>query len=419
MLRNVPKQARYDHRMKHSTRVQAALAHLPEIDPAIAALALWCTYRDVDGPTSTEGDIIHVGPEFPLLPMSEQTGLIAHHVLHVALRHSARRGTARERYGARFRPDTYDLACDALVNEALLQGGHALPRPAVRASDIVALLPKQERPKNVLAAWDSDKLYAVLVETSRRAGGGEDGAVERYAQAQSFKPDLRDCDPDKTEADVWAGRIEQAMSAGQRAGSGIGAIMTRFGDLPKSVVPWEIRLRRLLAKALAQHPRQTHRRPARQWLAREALARQVGGSQPVFEPGMIRDERRPRLVIGLDTSSSIQKATLDMFAAEALSILRRTEAEVHLLGFDTQVHSRTRFVNIGSFDALAMRSGGGTDFDGLLADAQALDPSMIIVLTDLDAPTKSPPTAPVLWAVPAKPIIAPNFGQVLIMDEVA
>ena len=73
--------------MQHSTRVAHALARLPEVDPAIAALALWCTYRDSVEPTATQGDTILVGPEFPLLAISEQTGLIAHHVLHVALRH--------------------------------------------------------------------------------------------------------------------------------------------------------------------------------------------------------------------------------------------------------------------------------------------------------------------------------------------
>ena len=403
--------------MSHSTRAQPALARLPEMDPAIAALSLWCSYRDGTGPTETQGDTIRIGPEFPLLPVSEQTGLIAHHVLHVALRHSARRRAARERFGARFQAERYDLACDALVNEALLQAGHALPRPAVRAADLVALLPAKDRPANVLSEWDVDQFYAALaeVETGRKSGG--DGSIEHYALTKGFKPDLGDSDPDKTQADIWSGRIDQAMSAGQRAGAGIGAIITRFGDLPRAVVPWEIKLRRLLAKALAQHPRPTHRRPARAWLARDGLARQMGGAQPVFEPGLNRDARRPRLVIGLDTSSSIRQATLDMFASEATSILRRTGAEADLLGFDTEVHSRARYSHAASLTAFEMRSGGGTDFAPLLAEAQGLDPSMIIVLTDLDAPTGPRITAPVLWAVPATPPLQPGFGTVLVMKD--
>ncbi|MEM9238610.1 MAG: VWA-like domain-containing protein [Pseudomonadota bacterium] len=405
--------------MKHSARVGPALARLPEVDPAIAALALWCSYRDSDGPTTTEGDIIRIGPEFPLLPISEQTGVIAHHVLHVALRHSARRAAARERHCARFRPQQYDLACDALVNEALLQGGHALPRPTVRAAEILALLPAEERPGNVLADWDSDQLYAAMRVASAERASGQVGQIERYALAQGFTPDLQDSDPDKTEADVWAGRIEQAMSAGRRSGSGIGAIMTRFGDLPKAVLPWEIRLRRVLNTALSQHPRQTHRRPARGWLARDAYARQTGGAQPVFVPGMTRDERRPRLVIGFDTSSSLRRETLDMFAAEAASAVRRSGAEAHLLGFDTEVHFRGQIFNADAMGAVAMRSGGGTDYADVLGEAEALAPSMIIMLTDLDAPTAFRVSAPVLWAVPALPRIEPTFGEVLVIGDFA
>ncbi|MEM9426210.1 MAG: VWA-like domain-containing protein [Pseudomonadota bacterium] len=401
--------------MKHSARAQPALARLPEVDPAIAALALWCAYRDGTEPTVTEGETIYLGPEFPLLAISEQTGLIAHHVLHVALRHSARRCGARDRYGPGFQGKLYDLACDALVNEALLQAGHALPRPAVRAADLVAMLPVKERPGNVLSDWDSDALYAALTVSSQEQGG--DSGIARYAMTHGFEPDLKDTDPDKSEADIWTGRIEQAMSAGHRAGSGIGAIMTRFGDLPKSVVPWEIRLRRLLGKALAQHPRQSHRRPARAWLARDAEARRTGGPQPVFEPGQAREQTRPRLVIGLDTSSSIRATTLNMFAAEATSIVRRIGAEAYLLGFDTEVHSRSHITRREAIGAIAMRQGGGTDFDTVLAEAEALDPSMIILLTDLDAPTPSAASAPVLWAVPLQPNAAPRFGDVLVMND--
>lgn len=402
--------------MRHSGRAAPALARLPEVDPGIAALSLWCSYRDSDGATVTEGETIRIGPEFPLLPISEQTGLMAHHVLHVALRHSARRAAARERFGAGFRADRYDLACDALVNEALLQAGHALPRPCPRAADLVALLPAEDRPANVLADWDSDRLYAAMTVQAGR-GSGTDQSIERYAAAQSFEPDLQDGGQGDAEPELWAGRIEEALSVGQRAGTGIGAILTRLGDLPKAVIPWEIRLRRMLNKALAHHPRLTHRRPARAWLARDAQARAMGGAEPVFEPGVARDERRPRVVICIDTSSSIRRETLEMFAAEALSITRRTGSQAHLLGFDTEVHSRSRVFGPASLGAFEMRSGGGTDFAPVLQEAQALDPSLIIMLTDLDAPCGPAPSARVLWAVPHAPKQKPEFGEVLIMDD--
>ncbi len=396
----------------HSRRAGAALAHLPGIDPAIAALSLWCRHRDGDGPTRTRGDTILYGAGFPLLPIAEQVGLLAHHVLHVAFRHSARRAALRQRLGPAFQADLYDLACDALVNEALLQGGHALPRPAVRAADLIARLPPAARPRNVLADWDSDRLY---LEIAARPGDGSRAAMRDYAIARRFVPDLDEAATETAEPQVWTARIEQGLAAGRSAGSGIGTVLARFADLPRAGVPWEIRLRRLLQKALAPQASPSHRRPARGWLARDAWARRTGGPQPVFEPGLARIDRRPRLVVGLDTSSSVTDQELGLFAAEALSIVARTGAEAHLLAFDTEVHHRGRLRRSDTLAALGLRRNGGTDFAPVLAEAARLDPSLIVMLTDLDADPGPSPRAPVLWAVPDPPPGPPAYGRVIAM----
>lgn len=401
--------------MRHSRRAQPALLLLSEIDPAIAALSLWCSYRDSEGPTMTQGDTIHVGPDFAALPISEQTGLIAHHILHVALRHSVRRAAAKERYGLNFQAQLYDLACDALVNEALLQAGHALARPAVRAAEIAMRLTPADRPENVLSDWDSDRLYTIMIRSA--SSGADQGAIESYALAQGFSPDLGDSDPNSSAPEVWSARLDQALREGQRAGSGIGALASNLGDLPQAVIPWEVKLRRMLNKALAQPPRQSHRRPSRSWLARDSLARETATAAPAFEPGRLRIDRKPRLVIGIDTSSSIPEDMLSLFAAEALSSARRTGAQAHLLGFDTDVHTRTKLENVASVTSLKMRTGGGTDYDEVLSEAQTMDPSYIIMLTDLDASMTVMQSHPLLWTVPAKPRIMPPFGSVLVMDD--
>lgn len=395
----------------HARRAAAALARLPEVDPAIAALALWCQHRDGPGETETRGETIFYGAAFPLLPISEQTGLAAHHVLHVALRHSARRAAMAARRAAGFDGYLYDLACDALVNEALLRGGHALPRPAVRAADLVLRLPAAERPADVLAEWDCDRLYAAL----RGLPGQGRGSPRAYGAAQGFQPDLGDAAPDSAAADVWTGRVLQALAVGRAAGSGIGAALAGLGDLPRAEIPWERRLGRLMQKALSPETRVSPRRPARAWLARAEAARHSGGPEPVFEPGLARAGARPRLVVGVDTSGSILGDDLALFAAEAVSAVRRTGAEAHLLGFDTEVHHRARLDHRAALTGLALRQGGGTDFAGVLAEAQALDPSLIVVLTDLLGPLPAAPRAPVVWAVPAEPPKRPAFGQVIAL----
>jgi predicted metal-dependent peptidase len=411
---------------QHSSRARLALARMPEVDPALAALALWCRHRDGLGRTVTQGETIHYGTELPLMPVPEQIGVAAHHILHVTLRHCARRASLAERLGPRFQADLYDLACDALVNELLLQGGHAVPRPAVRAADLVARLPQDARPRDVLAEWDSERLYFAMVALGLSEEGQhvDDartrvGTMRAYAQAQGFEPDLVEPElnagDDNPGAELWAGRMAQALAAGRSAGIGIGAAVTRLADLPRSDTPWEVRLRRLMGRALAQHPRPSHRRPGRAWLARDALARQRDGPQPVFEPGQARDHKRPRLVIGLDTSSSITNDELALFGAEAISLVRRTGAEAHLLAFDTDVHHRGRMEDPAALMRLEMRRDGGTDFDAVLAEAGDMAPSLIVLLTDLDAGCSLRPQVPVIWAVPSAPANTPAFGEVVVL----
>lgn len=397
---------------RHSARARAALARMPGIDPAIAALSLWCAHRDTDGATRCVGDTILYGFDFECRPLSEQTGLVAHHVLHVALRHAARGAAMAQRDGAGFALALYNLATDAIVNEALLEGGHALPRPAVRLSELFgALTAPPAATERGLAHWDADRLYRYLTET--REGTSRQADAARYAEEQRFTPDLETEQDAAPEPELWASRVEQALAAGRQAGSGIGAVLARFGDLPATQTPWEIILRRLLTRALAEHPRRTHRRPAKRWIAREAASLASAGPRPAFEPGQMREARRPRLVIGLDTSSSISDGELDLFASETRSIQRRMGAETHLLAFDTQVHLNTRLAPQTRFPDIAFRRGGGTAFGEVIEVAEKLDASALVVLTDLDGPMGAAPRFPVIWAVPGAPAPSAPFGTVV------
>jgi predicted metal-dependent peptidase len=139
---------------------------------------------------------------------------------------------------------------------------------------------------------------------------------------------------------------------------------------------------------------------------------------PVFEPGNQRRDHWPRIVVGLDTSSSIDLQTLRLFWAEAEGIARRTGAEVHLLTFDETVHETRRLVSAAWRDHVnqAVRTGGGTDFTDLFARTASLHPSVLVVLTDLDAPIPAPPRFPVVWAVPGR-VEKPPFGKLLAIGD--
>ena len=66
---------------------------------------------------------------------------------------------------------------------------------------------------------------------------------------------------------------------------------------------------------------------------------------------------------------------------------------------------------------LVVSRDGGTDYGEVLREADRLEPAIIVVLTDLDAPEPPKPKAPVLWAVPDDHAAAPSFGRVISLSR--
>ncbi len=238
---------------RHSERASVALRALNEVDPAMAALALWCDHRDVDtGPVAeTIGQVIRYGPGFDTLPRHEQIGLAAHHILHAALRHSARLDAMAARHPDRFDAPTWNMAADAIINEALLAVGYALPRPAITLAALLATVTGAVTPpEQALAEWDVDRLYTRLMqgpEAKQKAGD--------HAKSRAFRPDLSaeaaPQDAGNTAAE-WRGHVARAMDAGRMAGRGIGPIGHKIADLPQPTTPWEVILRRVVTRAVTQ-----------------------------------------------------------------------------------------------------------------------------------------------------------------------
>jgi predicted metal-dependent peptidase len=124
-------------------------------------------------------------------------------------------------------------------------------------------------------------------------------------------------------------------------------------------------------------------------------------------------------VVGVDTSSSVDPMTMALFMAETEGVSRRTGTEVHLLAFDEAVHESRRIDGEGwrTLQSLDLRTGGGTDFAPVFEAAARLQPSITVMLTDLDAPFGPPPAFPVLWAVPGTGGAEAPFGRVLMIGD--
>ena len=401
--------------MSTGHRASTALMHLGEIDPALSVLALWSVHSDGAEATQTSGNRIAYGPEFMSFTLAEQVGAVAHHVLHVALQHSERYSVIRERLGEDFDADLFGLAADSIINETLLQAGHGIPRPAVVLTELLEEIgDPAPGPVAALSEWDTEALAMHLHANRERRG-----KASKYQKRKAFSNDVSPESAKSGEGTErsrldWRNHMVRAMEAGRRAGVGIGRLGTILADLAPPEIPWEVRLRGLLSKALSQFPEPHHKRPAARWIAASEDARRHKRAAPGYVPGLARSVSRSRVVVGLDTSSSIDEAILKMFFSEALGVSRRAGAETYLLAFDEEVHFQTALsVHQSPFSGWSVRVGGGTNFAPLIEEAEKLDPSILVIMSDGDGPSGRPPKYPVLWAVPGNAPVELPFGAML------
>lgn len=438
-----------------------------EYAPSTGGLALWVHHRDVDlqgeytrtgdhadlidrepidrehaPPVTTDGHTVFYRADFSDLPLAQQTGWVAHEVLHIALRHPQRLRDLQRVLGD-VDLQLFNLCADAIVNSTL---GHLgwLELPA-GGMTIERLLTDEvgvtSGVEAALLAWDVERLYRAVDDRRPDNGRGEgsDKPSDTRSAKQGDKPHRRDgpkaasvraldqgghadlrpasdaleAPEDAAEhAREWAERIARA-----HAGDGAFSMLrTLIADLPTSRTPWQQVLRTLLARSLAPQREVSWSRPSRSYLANQGRA---GAHRRMpWEPGFSASKVVPRLVVIVDVSGSIDAALMQRFACEIEAIARRLEAGLVLVIGDDRVQ-RVEHIAPGRTDwqAIEFNGGGGTDFTPLLEAAETHRPDIAVVLTDLDGPTRFQPRWPVIWAVPqACAAAVPPFGRKLVLD---
>ena len=438
----------------YAHRGTRAIQRMVEYAPATGSLALWVHHRDADGgdriAASNNGLTISYAPGFEHLSLARQTGLVAHQVLHVALRHVPRYLELRRQQGD-VDLELFNICADAIVNSTLKHLSWLEITPeAVLLDDLLAkVLGVREDPAKALLEWDLERLYRAVddrkaARSPRRPGdrGAQDGRRSAQAtegasstEAQTTRSDgprslrtrtlgqrgSRDLVPNEdasrpeTEAELareWRERIIRG-----HAGDGVHSMLrSLLADLPKVQTPWEQLLRTNLARGLAQRPALSWSRPARSYIANQGRMR--GGRRMPWEPGWSSSKAVARLAIIIDVSGSVDEPLLARFASEIVAITRRHEARaVVIIGDDKVRRVAVYEPGLTDLSGIEFHGGGGTDFSPLLEEADRWGPDIGVVLTDLEGPALYRPAFPVLWAVPkSQAEVAHPFGRKLVLD---
>jgi predicted metal-dependent peptidase len=442
----------YEHRGVRAVR------RMVECAPSSGSLALWAGHRDLpDEPgapdISTDGQTIVYRPSFEKLPLVEQVGLVAHEVLHVALRHPQRFLELQRALGE-VDLKLFNTCADAIVNSTL---SHAtwlkLPPSAVYLEKLLESALQRKQPvEAALLEWDVERLYRAIddrrpagVQERKQQRGqkqqrpGSTGAEKKEGPKESKQLSAREDGPksaqvrvmgakapiDLTPSSAAADRPEAEAELSRewserliRGHTGDGAhsmLRTLLGDVPKSRTPWEQVLRRVTNHALRPLPELSWSRPSRSYLANQG---RCGDRRMPWEPGHSGSRAVPRLVVIVDVSGSVQKDLLERFAREVEAITRRLEVGLTMIAGDEKVQRVAHF-EPGESDLgdVELKGGGGTDFTPLLEEADKHRPDLVIVLTDLDGPAHFQPRWPVLWAVPESHANAVQpFGRKLVLS---
>jgi len=453
----------------YSHRGTRAIQRMVEFAPSTGGLALWVQHRDLpaDAPAEapaaiTDGTTVYYGAVFEKLPLPEQTGVVAHEVLHVALRHS-QRFVELQRTQGDVDLELYNICADSIVNSTLAHlSWLQLPSRAVMLEQILhQALGREQPPEAALLEWDVEKLYRAIddrgldnkdagkqksgnksqsgSEADASGKGGRDQAQASSAAEQGNEDDRsdgaraakvrelgagseRDLVPNPESQSAPEHEAEHAREWSERilrghAGDGAFSMLrTLIADLPHSRTPWAQMLRVQLARGLARKPSLTWSRPTRSYIANQGRA---GKHRMPFEPGFSASKNEPRMALIIDVSGSIEDQLLHRFATEIEAITRRQEAGLVLIIGDERVR-QVEFFEPGRrfvLEDIEFAGGGGTNFTPLLMEADRHRPDIAVVLTDLEGPALFKPRWPVVWAVPETHAHAVQpFGRLLALN---
>ena len=387
------------------TKFRKARATLILDQPFFGALALRLKMQE--DPTCktmwTDGTTAGFNPEYILAqPMEELKASLCIQLLRLAAQHHCRRG---ERQQA-----TWDRAGEFAVTGILDKAGtFALPKNAMvsKQYDNLEAEAIYTRLKEI-----EDKNQPPAPAPQQQPGQGKQGPEK--GQPQPAGGEVRDL-PGKdgqeaTEAQKeqgkqdWKIATQQAAQAAKSCGKLPGDLLRLVEDILEPEVDWKEALRQFVDRTSRND--YSWRRPNSRYM-----------SSGVILPTLYNQELPP-IVIGVDTSGSINQDELKQFAGEIDDILNQYPTTLTVMYCDTSVRHIEIFTAEDRPIRLEAKGGGGTKFAPVFEAANKMEdqPACLVYLTDMEVREKDfgpEPDYPVLWVNTGQRCKQPPFGEMI------
>ena len=320
------------------------------------------------------------------LEIAEVEFILANGAMHAVLAHDMRKNN---RSGW-----LWQMATDIAINDMLLQNGLQMPYGA------------QYRKR--FAGMYAEEIYAELKDDILR----EDENLEYEADNAEDVEKKDEKNQQQQRQEQIQEEILQEQLLAEEAISLLESKM-KMGEAPESIERFfdvsgfsKMDYRELLREAIDSHYRDDYvMMPPSKKLLYEGIYLPSITSQTF------------RLVIGIDSSGSVDEALLSLFLSEVTFLMEQLQNyQIDIIVCDNKVHSHDVFYSGESLD-VTLKGGGGTDFRPLFTyvEQNIDDVKLLLYFTDLDGIfPKEPPSYSVKWIVPTEQE-AP-FGEVIVLD---
>ena len=365
---------------------------------------------------ATDGRNLIINPEtFFALSLNERVFVMGHEILHCALNHINLFYTCQKLKKVVFPsgeelpyvPLLLNVAADYVVNALLVE------------SRVGKLNPQWYHDPSIATSKDSVlDVYKKLHKQYRRHGGkgqGSGSSEDDQPDSKRFDQHLQPgASEDKHPQDAvnqrnesqWRSEIQAAMQVAKLKGEFPLALERVFGDVIEPQVSWNEHINSYFARREGPGA-YDWRKPDRRLITRDiyAPARSSRGAGTI--------------VLGVDTSGSIQNPELSVFAGCLGEIFEQLKPkELYVVWCDAEVHRMDEIEDMSDFYRIKKEGGlggGGTDFRPVFEhlDKLGIVPDCLVYCTDgFGTFPSEPPRYDVLWAA-TTPGVSYPFGNVI------
>lgn len=318
---------------------------------------------------AVDGKHVFYNPEFVLgLTDSLCRSAMAHEVMHCVFDHMRRRADRN--------PRKWNRAGDYAINLVLEEGGFEIGENW--------LLNKS------FAGMSADEIYNLLPDDGDDGDDALDDILPGPATGAA------------SQAIEWQIAAVQAATQAKKVGNLPGSLKRMVEEITEQKVDWKSALRAFMKERAKDD--YSWSRPNRRFL-----------SAGLYLPGMY-SEAMGEVVVVIDTSGSIDQATLNAFGAEIKSIVDNTKPLMtRVIYCDAEVNHVDEFTAEQELH-FKMHGGGGTDFRPPFnyVEQHGFKPACLVYLTDGYGPFPDEPPYPTMW-VCTTDIVAP-FGRTIPID---